>query len=58
MSRRLLAARALTIVFLAAGWWHLLQASRQDNLIFYADAALYLGLAVLWNAIAREENRK
>lgn len=56
--RRILAARVLAIVFLAAGGFKLWQASTQGDLLSIADVVLYFGLAVLYYAIAREENRK
>ena len=57
-SRRWLRARVLAIVFLAAGGFKLWQASTQGDLLSIADTVLYLGLAVLYYAIAREENHK
>jgi uncharacterized membrane protein len=55
---RIAIARALAIVFLLTFLWHLWQAPTRHNLVFYASTVLYLGLAVLYYAIAREESRQ
>jgi len=56
--RRLYAARLAAIVFLAAGGFKTWQATTQGDPIFYVDAVVYLGLAAVWNEIAREENHR
>ena len=56
--QRRIAARLLALVFLAAFVCTLWRAITQPSAVFVADVVLYGGLAVLYGAIAREENRK
>jgi hypothetical protein len=57
MNKRLMRARVLALLFLAAFLWHLWQAPARHDPLFYASTVLDLGLAVLYFAIAREEKK-
>jgi len=57
-NRRRIATRLLALAFLAAFVFTLWRAVRWPSAVFVADVVLYGSLAVLYSAIAREENHK